>query len=99
MEELMVKELLEEINWCKIHDYMVDVNWRWEGERIPSVGELYQLGEQLLDEVSAAGESSVSSTGGFHAVSIFQDNQLIFLHLSFAVNSAYIFRTDMPRKV
>lgn len=62
----LIRECLSDFNFDKVHRYMVDSDWTWhnpDGEDyIPSVIQLYQKAEELLED--AVEKNIPISTGG-----------------------------------
>lgn len=75
--EEMVDEVLDEFDFDKVHDIMVQLDWKWyigaeECEKVPSVYSLIKHAKRLLHEVALENfgktcKGSMSS-GGFLAV-------------------------------
>ena len=65
--EKVIKEVLHNFDFEKVHKVMATVNWEWEGEGIPSVADLVLCAYDLLRSVSQSDVGCTMSTGGFEA--------------------------------
>lgn len=81
LSQQAIRECLRDFNFEKVHKYMKDTNWKWvndEGnESVPTITELYQTAEDLLNKLNDE-ELTCISTGGFTVVRYGNDVELLF---------------------
>lgn len=64
-----IKKILKNFDFEKVHNVMEHLNWGWKDTdgKVPSIDQLKELAEKLLNEVSEKDEFYYISTGGFRA--------------------------------
>jgi hypothetical protein len=82
--EEQIEEIIENMDWEKIHRTMTYLNWQWRDDGVPSIGKLVNEASRLLREVDqpANGGYARQGTGGLYAT-----NTGYTLNLEFVLNS------------
>lgn len=64
-----IKKILKHFDFDQVHNVMEHLNWGWKDTdgKVPSIDQLKELAEKLLNEVSEKNGFYNISTGGFRA--------------------------------
>jgi len=95
MKNANVQQILANFDFEKVRKVMELLNWKWvDSEKTPTIGELYQTAEQLLNMVSnslfTTSDQSTEELGGFVAT-IYDNGDL---RLSFVVENYEVVHED-----
>jgi hypothetical protein len=71
-------QIIDRFDFQKVHDYMVQVDWKWRGE-IPTIDDLKRTAAILLVNAMQNSEETMSTgTGGFIAYKFPWGLELVF---------------------
>ncbi len=73
-----VGQIIDRFDFQKVHDYMVQVDWKWRGE-MPTIDDLKRTAAILLVNAMQNSEETMSTgTGGFRAYKFPWGVELVF---------------------
>lgn len=65
-DENKIQYIMETFNFEQVHDFMVNTNWTWHNEGVPSVAQLKETAKDLLKRVTYSSHDMLA-TGGLEA--------------------------------
>ena len=89
LRKAMVKDIMDDFDFVKIHKVMKALNWEWRDEGVPNLYSIMKTAEELL--IDAFTRKGTMSTGGFTA-SMIEDT----LSLSFNLEQGEAYASDHP---
>lgn len=73
-----IGQIIDRFDFQKVHDYMVQVDWKWRGE-IPTIDDLKGTAAILLVSAMQNSEETMSTgTGGFRVYKLPWGLELVF---------------------
>lgn len=89
-KEKVIKEILEEFDFEKVHEYMDEKGWGYGSDNeIPSIPNLVMFAHKLLDELLSDDDLNYVSTGGFTALRISGQINLQFSITEYFMDDEY----------
>lgn len=65
-KEKLVKDILKNFDFKKVHKIMIQLNWHWRG-KVPTIEDIKYQARKLLENVIYDEHCWGSGTGGFYA--------------------------------
>jgi len=91
--EQIIKKIIEDFNFEKVHKAMVATNWIWSNG-VPTISELVVRATKLLKEASKMSPESSVGTGGFIATKCYNDELGEGLILEFILTQSEYYENE-----